>query len=190
MTIERLRNAADYEIYIAQLALDERTPELINGRFVMAARPSLRRVRYMRRLTRAIEDYSEAHSMVGEVLPAFEVVIDEHTILIPNIAYTFANSALGRLTDARLYGAPEFVCEIASPSTRAYDAHEKYLAYLRAGVLEYWLVDPDGAPGQRFTMFERIVQGTASTMPAFQAIAGPPTASRTFPGLVIDPKLL
>lgn len=45
--------------------------------------------------------------------------------------------------DAMIEGAPEFVAEILSPSTRRKDCIVKLNKYLEAGVNEYWIVDPD-----------------------------------------------
>ena len=39
-------------------------------------------------------------------------------------------------------GAPDLVIEILSPSTRRHDLTIKYQLYQRAGVREYWIVDP------------------------------------------------
>lgn len=41
-----------------------------------------------------------------------------------------------------IYGAPEFVAEILSPSTRKKDLSLKLAKYTEAGVMEYWIVDP------------------------------------------------
>lgn len=41
-----------------------------------------------------------------------------------------------------IYGAPDLVVEITSPSTRRYDRLLKLDRYMRAGVREYWIVDP------------------------------------------------
>ncbi len=46
-------------------------------------------------------------------------------------------------TDKRLFGAPDFVAEILSPSTRSKDMIVKLHKYMEAGVREYWIVDPD-----------------------------------------------
>ena len=43
----------------------------------------------------------------------------------------------------RLNGAPRFVAEILSPSTRSKDCTVKLLKYMNAGVKEYWIVDID-----------------------------------------------
>ena len=41
-----------------------------------------------------------------------------------------------------VYGAPEFIVEVLSPSTKKKDKTLKVHKYLNAGVQEYWMVDP------------------------------------------------
>lgn len=43
----------------------------------------------------------------------------------------------------RIFGAPDFVAEVLSPSTRSRDLFLKLNKYRHAGVREYWLIDPD-----------------------------------------------
>lgn len=42
-----------------------------------------------------------------------------------------------------LYGAPDFVLEVVSPSTKRRDYILKTQKYMNAGVREYWILDPD-----------------------------------------------
>ena len=44
--------------------------------------------------------------------------------------------------EMRIEGAPEFVLEVLSDSTRSKDCLLKLNKYLQAGVHEYWIVDP------------------------------------------------
>ena len=46
-------------------------------------------------------------------------------------------------TDKRLFGAPDFVAEVLSPSTRRKDMGKKLNKYMDAGVREYWVIDPE-----------------------------------------------
>ena len=48
-----------------------------------------------------------------------------------------------KLDKAGCIGAPEMVVEILSPSTSQYDKNIKFHTYLKHGVIEYWIIDPE-----------------------------------------------
>ena len=47
-----------------------------------------------------------------------------------------------KLDDIGCQGAPDLIMEILSPSTERYDRLVKFNLYARAGVREYWIIDP------------------------------------------------
>lgn len=47
-----------------------------------------------------------------------------------------------KLTDKGCNGAPDWIIEIVSPSSRRMDYNTKNWIYAEAGVREYWIVDP------------------------------------------------
>ena len=49
----------------------------------------------------------------------------------------------GKLDEEGCHGAPDWVIEVVSPSSRALDYGKKLGAYIGAGVREYWIVDPE-----------------------------------------------
>ena len=53
-----------------------------------------------------------------------------------------------------VHGAPDLVIEILSPSTRGIDRLKKYNLYERAGVREYWIVDPETRSAAVHTLTE------------------------------------
>lgn len=48
-----------------------------------------------------------------------------------------------KLTDEGRHGAPDWIIEIVSPSSRPMDYNKKLLKYGTAGVREYWIADPE-----------------------------------------------
>lgn len=47
-----------------------------------------------------------------------------------------------KITGKKITGAPDFIIEVLSPSTARNDRWIKYNSYEKAGVNEYWIVDP------------------------------------------------
>lgn len=62
------------------------------------------------------------------------------TVLQPDILVVCDRD---KITQKGIRGAPDFVIEITSPTTARYDKLMKFNLYQRAGVREYWIVDPD-----------------------------------------------
>lgn len=48
-----------------------------------------------------------------------------------------------KITDKGCNGAPDWVIEIVSPSSKQMDYYKKLFKYRTAGVREYWVVDPE-----------------------------------------------
>jgi Uma2 family endonuclease len=57
-----------------------------------------------------------------------------------------------KLDEAGCRGAPDLIIEILSPSTASKDLKVKFERYERAGVREYWVVEPEGKTVQIFTL--------------------------------------
>ncbi len=64
---------------------------------------------------------------------------DVDTVVQPDVLVVCDKA---KLRDKGIWGAPDLVVEVLSPSTSRKDQHEKFDLYQRAGVREYWVVDP------------------------------------------------
>jgi Uma2 family endonuclease len=59
-----------------------------------------------------------------------------------------------KLDDKGLKGAPDWIIEILSPSTSLHDMTVKYSLYEKAGIKEYWIVDPANALVTVYTLID------------------------------------
>lgn len=79
---------------------------------------------------------------IGQVFSSLDVVLDVAAALViqPDILFV-SNERLWMVRD-RVWGPPDLVVEILSPSTARRDRTVKLAWYRRYGVRECWLVDP------------------------------------------------
>jgi Uma2 family endonuclease len=121
---------------------DGRRHELIDGEHFVTPSPSERHQRVSLDLTLALGNYLRT-SRVGSMYCApFDVVLSDYDVVEPDLLVNLADQQ-DILTEKNVRGAPAIVIEILSPGTRARDETLKRDLYARAGVREYWMVDPD-----------------------------------------------
>lgn len=126
---------------------DERT-ELIDGEAVMMAPPSRIHQEIVSELIRQFGNYLEGKRC--KVYPApFAVRLfekdgdspeDVDTMVEPDISIVCDRDKLDK---HGCKGAPDMVVEILSPSTQRHDRLVKLGLYQRAGVREYWIINPE-----------------------------------------------
>ena len=116
--------------------------ELIDGELYMMAAPGRIHQKLVHFLDWTIGNYIHGKNGDCEVYPApFAVFLnaDNNIYLEPDISVIFDKN---KLTDEGCKGAPDWIIEIVSPSSRAMDYNKKLFKYRTAGVREYWIVDP------------------------------------------------
>lgn len=77
------------------------------------------------------------------VVREVHVRLNPDDVVVPDVAGWRIERLPEIPTEFPVATLPEWVCEVLSPSTQAYDRGEKAQAYLRAGVQWMWLVDPE-----------------------------------------------
>ena len=116
--------------------------ELINGQFYDMAAPSRTHQEILNFLNTEINIHLRSKNGSCKIYPApFAVKLfnDRKTIVEPDISVICDPY---KLTDQGCSGAPDWIIEIASPSTSRIDCAVKLFKYRTAGVREYWIVNP------------------------------------------------
>jgi len=112
--------------------------ELVDGTLLVTPAPNTRHQSCVAQLL-ALLVRSAAGSEV-KVLPApYDWVAGPSTLFQPDVLV----ARRADLGPKCLEHAPLLVIEVLSPSTRRIDLATKRMAYAEAGVVSYWLVDPD-----------------------------------------------
>lgn len=116
--------------------------ELIDGKIYYMAPPSTRHQTLVMDLSYQIKDYIKRNNGECNVFPApFAVFLNENdrNYVEPDISVICDKN---KITDKGCNGAPDWVIEIVSPSSKPMDYFTKLFKYRTSGVREYWIVDP------------------------------------------------
>jgi Uma2 family endonuclease len=121
---------------------EEKWVELIDGYFYDMTAPATVHQLISSSIFNAI--YSFIRNNKGSCIPLYSPVdvqldCDDKTMVQPDIVIVCDKD---KVKQRVIYGAPDFVLEILSPSTRRKDMFVKSEKYCNAGVKEYWMIDP------------------------------------------------
>jgi Uma2 family endonuclease len=122
---------------------DGKRHELIDGEHYVTPSANQKHQQILLNIGLLIGNWLEEHS-VGRLFQApFDVILSRFDVVEPDLLYMANERAVDVLTLANVQGAPELVIEIGSFGTRRRDETIKRRLYERAGVSEYWFVDPE-----------------------------------------------
>jgi len=118
--------------------------ELIDGVVYNLASPSTSHQTILTELTWAFKQY--IHSNQGKcklVIAPYDVYLkkDEDNRFQPDLIIYCGDDRKSVFKKKGFWGAPDFICEIVSPSTSSRDYYLKRNLYRESGVKEYWIVD-------------------------------------------------
>ncbi len=122
---------------------DGERAELIEGKIYMMAPPNRKHQTIARELFSSINTYITSKGGFCEpFFSPFAVFLnkDDKNYVEPDISVI---CDISKLTDKGCSGAPDWIIEIVSPSSRRMDYYTKLFKYRTAGVREYWIVDPE-----------------------------------------------
>ncbi|MEM1345482.1 MAG: Uma2 family endonuclease [Pseudomonadota bacterium] len=145
-----IRPGATYADILA--APPNKVAELVAGRLHLQPRPAPRHARASSALGSKIGgpfDYDDARPGGWWILDEPELHLGRD-VLVPDLA-GWRRDRMARLPEAAAFDlAPDWVCEVLSPTTRRFDLTEKRALYGRAGVGHLWLIDPEARTLEAF----------------------------------------
>ncbi len=157
-----------------------RVAEIIDGTLQMNPRPASRHAWASSGLGGSItQPYNYGRGGPGGWWIVFEPELHlGEDILVPDLA-GWRRERMVDYPDAAYFTlAPDWVCEVLSPSTRAMDQGRKRDIYAREGVAYLWFVDPDARTLEAFELREdhwvllkTLTDNDSVSLPPFDAIS-------------------
>ena len=130
-----------------------RIVELSSGRLIITPSPTIQHQRILGKLYRLIGDFVLLNKLGEVVLAPMDVRLCEGRIREPDIVF-MSNEHRDRIHEQYL-DAPDLVMEIISEGTEYQDRVDKLGEYQKAGIPEYWIVDPSKQTIEVFTLENR-----------------------------------
>jgi Uma2 family endonuclease len=120
---------------------DEQRYEIINGDLLMAPSPDTWHQDWSRELSMLLNAHVKARKLGKVFFAPLDVVLDPENTVQPDIVFV-ASANLSIVQRRAIFGVPDLVVELVSPSSVRRDRYDKKALYARFGVKEYWIGDP------------------------------------------------
>ncbi len=128
--------------YKQYAALDDgQRYEVVDGVLYMTPAPNIAHQDAVLNFAHYLLMYAQSSGLGKVCVAPCDVELAPNVVVQPDVLVVL-KAHLERVTKTHIVGAPDIVVEVSSPGTATYDRRNKYDLYARAGVQEYWLVDP------------------------------------------------
>jgi Uma2 family endonuclease len=115
--------------------------EIYDGQLVsMAPAPDFHHQEISANIHLLLAEFIRPRQLGKLIYAPADVVLSDDNVVQPDLLFV-ANENAG-IVKKQVYGAPDLVVEILSPSSLRHDRLNKLDLYARFGVKEYWIVDP------------------------------------------------
>lgn len=136
---------------------DEKRYEIKNGELSVVPVPNTEHQHFSRNLQYIIWQYVNSKSL-GEVYDApIEVILDQNNVVQPDILF-ISTQNISIIKKKGIFGSPDLVIEIISPSSKFRDEYEKKTLYQNFDVKEYWIVDPANKSIEILKLTDRVYE--------------------------------
>ncbi|MEK7396068.1 MAG: Uma2 family endonuclease [Candidatus Poribacteria bacterium] len=128
--------------------------ELSEGRLIISPSPTEQHQETVANIFFMLRNYLLKHN-IGKALTApMDTKLKKGIVRQPDIIF-MSNEHLHRNTNKH-WGIPDLAIEVTSHGTKREDRKDKYNEYEKAGIKEYWIVDPDKQAIEVFTLENKV----------------------------------
>src|SRR2546422_11425878 len=120
---------------------DDQRYEIIDGNLLMAPAPDTWHQDWSREISLLLVTHVKRHKLGKVFMAPVDVVLDPENTVQPDIIFVAAANA-GIIQRRAIFGVPDLLVELVSPSSVRRDRYDKKALYARFGVKEYWIGDP------------------------------------------------
>ncbi|HEO65462.1 MAG TPA: Uma2 family endonuclease [Spirochaetes bacterium] len=130
---------------------DDKQYEILEGELIEMPAPGLTHQRVLKKLSQCLDRYVEKNKMGELFIAPLDVIFDPGNTLEPDIIFV-SSDRLDMAQDKGLFGSPDLVVEIVSPSSQKMDTVDKFKIYQKFKVKEYWIVHPNNKSTEVFIL--------------------------------------
>ncbi len=124
--------------------------QLIEGKIVNMPSPTKKHQEILMEIAFQLKVLVNQSNPFHVMIAPMDVHLDEENVYQPDI-FLYASERAELMQD---HGFPDVVIEVSSKGTVFYDYNKKFRNYEKAGVREYFIVDPDDKDVYRFDLKE------------------------------------
>ena len=123
--------------------LPEGTPiQVINNQFYMSPSPTFDHFSIAREIFIQLYNYVTENNLGEAIYAPVDVYLGDKNAVQPDVFF-ISDANRHFIKKDGVYGAPDFIVEILSPSNRNADLIKKKSVYEQFGVKEYFIINPD-----------------------------------------------
>jgi Uma2 family endonuclease len=152
-----------------QLPDDGNRYEVIDGVLYRTTAPSFFHQWIIKRLERYLGIPAEDRGLAFTVPAPVGVLMPQCDLVQPDYVVVLAERA-AIIHDRRIFGVPDLIIEVLSPSNAAHDTEVKRKAYAQASVPEYAIIDPEQRTLRAFQLAETGRYGVARSFAATELV--------------------
>lgn len=120
---------------------DDQRYEIIDGNLLMAPAPDTWHQHWTGEIFIILKSYAGRQKLGKILLSPVDVVLDSANTVQPDLVFV-GTANLAIIRRPAIFGAPDLLVELISPSSVRRDRYDKKELYARFGVKEYWIGDP------------------------------------------------